>query len=70
MKDLLSPDEDRSGILACLGEAYEICALEAMAGEAGKSASDVVKMQRKAKELFRQADVPRMTLEANIRFFL
>ena len=53
-----------------MGEAYEICALEAMAGEDGKAASDVVKMQRKALELYREADEPRKMLEANIRCFL
>ena len=63
----LPPNQDISNFLAHLGEAYELCALHAMPGEAEKSGKDVVKMQIKALEYFEEAQRFDLALKANIR---
>ena len=67
VKDHISSDEDVSGFLCCLGEAYELCALYAMPGEEGKNADDIVKMHNKALELFSEARQIYRVLEAKLR---
>lgn len=67
VRDSLPTDVDVSPFLTVLGEAYELCALEAMPGEAKKTGNDVDIMQSKAAELFRKAGRADRDLNAKIR---
>ena len=67
VRDSLPTDVDVSSFLTVLGEAYELCALEAMPGEAKKDGLDVFRMQHEALKLFHKAGRVDLKLNAEIR---